>query len=41
MMSFLINYLKKTQNSMRYTVKYSEWCVKEEKLLVDNNKRKM
>ena len=36
MMSFLINLLKKTQRSVPYTVKYFEWCVKEEKLLADN-----
>ena len=46
MMTFLINllkktqnsvsYLKKTQTSVPYTVKYSEWCVKKEKLLADN-----
>ena len=36
MMTFLINLLKKSQNNVPYTVKYSEWCVKGEKLLADN-----
>ena len=36
MMNFLINPLKKAQNNVRYTVKYSDWCVKKEKLLADN-----
>ena len=33
-----------TQSNGPYAVKYSEWCVKEEKLLADinnNNKHKM
>ena len=36
-MSFLINPLKKTQNNVSSTVKYSEWYVNEEKLLADTN----
>ena len=35
-MCFLISPLKKTQNNVHYTVKYSELCVKKEKLLADH-----
>ena len=35
-MRFLISLLKKIQNNLPYTVKYSEWYVKDGNLLTHN-----